>query len=130
MAVLSSGSEPGVSLSPFSILLPRYGTDQHHQWSQWRKTGEQYSNPRICQLELRSSCHLSGYTSYWYGTLYSICIRNLENGEVQEVGWHEPESGHSLIVAPPLSVESKLHLTHLSGDQRNMGDWSICFNLS
>ena len=45
------------------ILPPRYGTDQHHQWSPWRQTGTQYRNPRLPrQLELSSSSHLSGYS--------------------------------------------------------------------
>ena len=129
MAVLSSGSEPGVSLSPFSILLPRYGTDQHHQWSQWRKTGNQDKNRRLHQLKLSSSYQLSGYSHDWQGKLYSICIRNLDNGEVQEVGGHKPHPVQSLIVSPPLSVESKLHLTHLCGVEAD-DNWSICFNLS
>ena len=117
---------------PLPNPLPRYGTDQHHQWSQWRRTGSLSGNRRTpCQLELSSSCQLSGYTRDSNGTLSSICIRNLDSGEQQEVGDHEPGKLKSLIVAPPLSVESKLHLTHLSGsgDERS-GDRSICFNLS
>ena len=122
--------------SPFPILLPRYGTDQHHQWSQWRQTGYQRDNPTIHQLELSSSYQLSGYTRDSSGLLYSICIRNLDNGEQQEVGNHEPQGDRSLIVAPPLSVESMLHLTHLSGGERRGGRGGqqleplVCFNLS
>ena len=114
---------------------PRYGTDQHHQWSPWRTTGEQsgrrYSKPRIPrQLELSSSHQLSGYYSNSSAEIRSICIRNLDTGEQQEVGDHKTDNVNaSLIVAPPFSVESILHLSHLYGNEKS-NNWSICFNYS
>ena len=115
--------------SPSSIPPPRYGTDQHHQWSPWRQIGRQYRNPRLPrQLELSSSSHLSGYCYNDTGRLLSISMRNLDNGDRQVVGSHEPRYDRSLIVAPPISVESMLHLSHLSGDEEK-DNWSICFNL-
>ena len=59
--------------------------------------------------------------------LFSICIRNLDTGEQQEVGSHKPNDRYSLIVAPPFSVESMI--SHLSGNEAE-SDWSICFNFS
>ena len=104
---------------------PRYGTDQHHQWSPWRATGRQPRNPRIRQLELSSSHQLSGYSDNRDGLLHSICIRNLDTGEQQEMGKHKPKEDCSLIVAPPFSVESKI--SHLSG---NEAVFRICFHFN
>ena len=110
---------------------PRYGTDQHHQWSPWRATGNQYDNPRTPrQLELSSSHQLSGYYSNSDGLLVSICIRNLDTGEQQEVGWHKPHNIRSLIVAPPFFVESMIGISHLSGVFLGNFDQSIYFNFS
>ena len=106
---------------------PRYGTDQHHQWSPWRATGSQYSNPRIRQLELSSSHQLSGYYQDSSGCLLSICIRNLDTGEQQVVGSHNPRETRSLIVAPPFSVESKI--SHLSGNEAR-SDRRTCFHFN
>ena len=108
---------------PFPLLNPppRYGTDQHHQWSPWRETGLQCPNPRIHQLELSSSHQISGYCSDSDGALVSICIRNLDTGEQQEVGSHKSYSNNSLIVAPP------------SGDEQNEYPdrcLQVCFNIS
>ena len=107
---------------------PRYGTDQHHQWSPWRATGPQYPNPRTPrQLELSSSHQLSGYCGNSTGALLSLCIRNLDTGEQQEVGNHKPHEKKSLIVAPPFSVESKI--SHLSGNEAR-DNWRICFHFN
>ena len=122
--------------SPSPIPPPRYGTDQHHQWSPWRETGEKFHSPKNWQkiprippqLELSSSSFLSGYCENADGTLCSISITNLDNKDRQVVGNHEPDNDRSLIVAPPISVESILHLSHLSGDEKE-NNWSICFNL-
>ena len=108
---------------------PRYGTDQHHQWSPWRETGKQYPNPRIQQLELNSSHQLSGFFYNRTGELKSIYMRNLDNEERQEIGMHKPSKDWSLIVAPSFSVESILRLSHLSRDEK-CGNYSICFNIS
>ena len=109
---------------------PRYGTDQHHKWSEWRRTGGNYVDPKIPRkLQLSSSSHLSGYSDDRSGELRSICIRNLDNGEQQVVGSHSGNALKSLIVAPQFSIESMLHLTHLSGDEE-YNDFSICFHLS
>ena len=113
--------------SPSSIPPPRYGTDQHHQWSQWRATAAQYPNPKTHQLELSRSSHMSGRSDDHTGTFRSISIRNFDNGERQEVGKHEPSDSYSLIVAPPLTVESMLQLSHLSGDEKEL-NWSISFH--
>ena len=105
---------------------PRYGTDQHHQWSPWRRTGRQLRNSRTPrQLELSSSHQLSGYHYNSDGTLLSICIRNLDTGEQQEFGKHKSYEDRSLIVAPPFSVESKI--SHLSGDD-NAAYYRLCFH--
>lgn len=107
---------------------PRYGTDQHHQWSPWRATGPQDNNPRTPrQLELSSSHQLSGYYINSNGWLLSLCIRNLDTGEQQEMGGHKPDEYCSLIVAPPFSVESKI--SHLSGNEA-AEDWRICFHFN
>ena len=107
---------------------PRYGTDQHHQWSPWRATGDQRDNPRTPrQLELSSSHQLSGYHGNPTGELYSICIRNLDTGEQQVVGKHKPREDRSLIVAPPFSVESMI--SHLSGNEEE-DNWRICFHFN
>ena len=70
---------------------------------------------------------MSGRSDDHTGTFRSISIRNLDNGERQEVGKHEPSDSYSLIVAPPLTVESMLHLSHLSGDEKEY-NWSISFH--
>ena len=86
-------------------------------------------NPRIHQLELSSSHQLSGYYQDSSGCLLSICIRNLDTGEQQEVGSHKPHDDRSLIVAPPFFVESDLSFSHLSGDTKR-NSWKICFNFN
>ena len=122
-------------LFPFSLPNPppRYGTDQHHQWSPWRRTGNQATNQspnlRIHQLEFSSNHQLSGYSSDSNGILYSICQTNLDNGEQQLLGLHEPKDYKSLIVAPSFSVQPMLRLSHLSGNEQSR-NYSICFNLS
>ena len=116
--------------SPSPILPPRYGTDQHHQWSPWRETGKQESRPRFQQLELNSGHQLSGYHRYSSGELRSICVRNLDTGEQQALGDHTfINDFNSLIVGPPIAVESIIRLSHLSGDEESY-NWSICFNFS
>ena len=123
MAIGSSGSEPGDPLLPHNPL-PRYGQET---WSQWRKTGLQYGNPRPPRiLELEGRRISSGFYSNGTGELMSLVVETL-GGEQEVAGEHVPyEDKRNLIESPP-SVEPPLHLTHLSGDEKK-DNWSVVFH--
>ena len=115
-------------LPPPLIPPSRYGREEEG-WSQWREVSRNQShNPRIHQVELSSSTHLSSYCSDNYGELYSLAVTNLDNGTQQVFGKHKkPNDGFSLRESPPL-VQSSLAFTHLYGvDKRDA--YSVCFNI-
>ena len=122
MAIGSSGSEPGEPLLSFT-QLPRYGQEK---WSQWRKTGRQYSNPlppRILELEGRRIS--SGFYDNEDGELKSLVVETV-GGEREVAGEHEPRWDRNLIESPP-SVEPPLQLSHLSGSE-NSSKYSVVFH--
>merc|ERR1712130_383502 len=97
-------------------IRARYGREEEG-WSQWRKVGpqSQYGKPRIHEVELTSSTHLSSYCTNNYGSLYSLVVTNLDDGTQQVFGNHEKHNGNfSLRELPPLD-QSSLALTHLYG---------------
>ena len=116
-------------LPPPLIPPSRYGREEEG-WSQWRRvySGYQRPNPRIHQVELSSSTHLSSYCFDRDGDLYSLAVTNLDNGTQQVFGNHKKHNdGFSLRESPPL-VQSSLAFTHLYGvDKRNA--YSVCFNI-
>ena len=115
-------------LPPPLIPPSRYGREEEG-WSQWRKVfWDQDSNPRIHQVELSSSTHLSSYSRDPNGTLYSLAVTNLDNGTQQVFGKHKRDADYlSLRESPPL-VQSSLAFTHLYGDETR-GASSVCFNI-
>ena len=114
-------------LPPPLIPPSRYGREEEG-WSQWRKVfWDQDSNPRIHQVELSSSTHLSSYSRDPNGTLYSLAVTNLDNGTQQVFGNHQKNDWRSLRESPPL-VQSSLAFTHLYGDETR-GASSVCFNI-
>ena len=119
-------------LPPPLIPPSRYGREEEG-WSQWRKVfGYQYPNqrpnPRIHQVELSSSTHLSSYCYDRDGDLYSLAVTNLDNGTQQVFGKHEkPNDSVSLRESPPL-VQSSLAFTHLYGVD-TLNAYSVCFNI-
>ena len=114
-------------LPPPLIPPSRYGREEEG-WSQWRKvSGVQNPNPRIHQVELSSSTHLSSYCSDAGGQLYSLAVTNLDNGTQQVFGNHKKFSDWlSLRESPPL-VQSSLAFTHLYGVDKY--PYSVCFNI-
>ena len=115
-------------LPPPLIPPSRYGREEEG-WSQWRKVnGMQYANPRIHQVELSSSTHLSSYSRDDNGWLYSLAVTNLDNGTQQVFGDHKKDNDDlSLRESPPL-VQSSLAFTHLYGDETRFA-YSVCFNI-
>ena len=116
-------------LPPPLIPPSRYGREEEG-WSQWREVcgGYQYDNPRIHQVELSSSTHLSSYCHDPTGNLYSLAVTNLDNGTQQVFGDHKKEYDHiSLRESPPL-VQSSLAFTHLYGVEEEDA-YSVCFNI-
>ena len=115
-------------LPPPLIPPSRYGREEEG-WSQWRKVHpNQRCNPRIHQVELSSSTHLSSYCSDDYGYLYSLAVTNLDNGTQQVFGYHKKSDVYrSLRELPPL-VQSSLAFTHLYGDE-SKDAYSVCFNI-
>ena len=116
-------------LPPPLIPFSRYGREEEG-WSQWREVnGYQWDNPRIHQVELSSSTHLSSYCWDDKGYLFSLAVTNLDNG-TQVFGSHKKRKendGFSLRESPPL-VQSSLAFTHLYGDETR-GASSVCFNI-
>ena len=115
-------------LPPPLIPPSRYGREEEG-WSQWRKVfWDQDSNPRIHQVELSSSTHLSSYCDDDDGWLYSLAVTNLDNGTQQVFGDHKKDVDRlSLRESPPL-VQSSLAFTHLYGDETGDAK-SVCFNI-
>ena len=114
-------------LPPPLIPPSRYGREEEG-WSQWRKVSiNQLSNPRIHQVELSSSTHLSSYCPDGSGSLFSLAVTNLDNGTQQVFGNHQKNDWRSLRESPPL-VQSSLAFTHLYGDETNDA-YSVCFNI-
>ena len=112
-------------LPPPLIPPSRYGREEEG-WSQWREVfGYQEPNPRIHQVELSSSTHLSSYCGD-SGRLFSLAVTNLDNGTQQVFGRHEKHADDwSLRESPPL-VQSSLAFTHLYGVEAPV---SVCFNI-
>ena len=98
-------------LPPPLIPPSRYGREEEG-WSQWREVNrDQYSNPRIHQVELSSSTHLSSYCGDGSGYLYSLAVTNLDNGTQQVFGKHKKIfDSISLRELPPFD-QSSLALT-------------------
>ena len=114
-------------LPPPLIPPSRYGREEEG-WSQWRKVGPQRDNPKIHQVELSSSTHLSSYCNDDSGSLYSLAVTNLDNGTQQVFGCHKkPDDDFSLRESPPL-VQSSLAFTHLYGVDEEHA-YSVCFNI-
>ena len=115
-------------LPPPLIPPSRYGREEEG-WSQWRKVnGMQYANPRIHQVELSSSTHLSSYCEDPSGYLCSLAVTNLDNGTQQVFGCHKKfDDRFSLRESPPL-VQSSLAFTHLYGVEEEDA-YSVCFNI-
>ena len=112
-------------LPPPLIPPSRYGREEEG-WSQWRRVHRNQSYPRIHQVELSSSTHLSSYSYDDSGTICSLAVTNLDNGTQQVFGDHKKISdSYSLRESPPL-VQSSLAFTHLYGVQ---GPLSVCFNI-
>ena len=110
-------------LPPPLIPPSRYGREEEG-WSQWRKVfPRQDPNPRIHQVELSSSTHLSSYCSDGNGNLFSLAVTNLDNGTQQVFGKHKKQYDES----PPL-VQSSLAFTHLYGVEERYA-YSVCFNI-
>ena len=115
-------------LPPPLIPPSRYGREEEG-WSQWREVNPtQRRNPRIHQVELSSSTHLSSYCSDNYGGLDSLAVTNLDNGTQQVFGDHKKTNDFfSLRESPPL-VQSSLAFTHLYGVEEEDA-YSVCFNI-
>ena len=115
-------------LPPPLIPPSRYGREEEG-WSQWREVIWNLNpNPRIHQVELSSSTHLSSYCYDDYGNLYSLAVTNLDNGTQQVFGDHEKfDVFISLRESPPL-VQSSLAFTHLYGVEEYSA-YSVCFNI-
>ena len=121
-------------LPPPLIPPSRYGREEEG-WSQWREVcGVQRPNPRIHQVELSSSTHLSSYCPDGSGSLFSLAVTNLDNGTQQVFGDHKTDDDDecdddnlSLRESPPL-VQSSLAFTHLYGVEKD-GAYSVCFNI-
>ena len=115
-------------LPPPLIPPSRYGREEEG-WSQWRKVNwRENRNPRIHQVELSSSTHLSSYSYDDNGNLYALVVTNLDNGTQQVFGKHEKRDDRfSLQESPPL-VQSSLAFTHLYGDETAFAK-SVCFNI-
>ena len=115
-------------LPPPLIPPSRYGREEEG-WSQWREVfWQQDPNPRIHQVELSSSTHLSSYCFDRSGDLNSVAVTNLDNGTQQVFGDHQKDDdSYSLRESPPL-VQSSLAFTHLYGDETNDA-YSVCFNI-
>ena len=115
-------------LPPPLIPPSRYGREEEG-WSQWRDvSNDQFDNPRIHQVELSSSTHLSSYCTDDNGRLFSLAVTNLDNGTQQVFGDHKKDRDYiSLRESPPL-VQSSLAFTHLYGDETR-GASSVCFNI-
>ena len=115
-------------LPPPLIPPSRYGREEEG-WSQWRKVfWDQDSNPRIHQVELSSSTHLSSYCRDNGSYLFSLAVTNLDNGTQQVFGSHKKHDDRfSLRESPPL-VQSSLAFTHLYGVEED-GAYSVCFNI-
>ena len=110
-------------LPPPLIPPSRYGREEEG-WSQWREVIWNLNpNPRIHQVELSSSTHLSSYCDDDDGWLYSLAVTNLDNGTQQVFGNHKKH--FSLRESPPL-VQSSLAYTHLYGSEYPI---SVCFNI-
>ena len=119
-------------LSPPLIPSSRYGREEEG-WSQWRVVGPQYPNPRIHQVELSSSTHLSSYCVDNDGRLYSLAVTNLDNGMQQVFGKHKKDDydygNHYLSLRESLPlVQSSLAFTHLYGVEEEWA-YSVCFNI-
>ena len=117
-------------LPPPLIPPSRYGREEEG-WSQWREVnGNQYANPRIHQVELSSSTHLSSYCDDDDGYLLSLAVTNLDNGTQQVFGDHQKDvASLSLRESPPL-VQSILVFTHLYGVADTDADtYSVCCNI-
>ena len=112
--------------SPFPpIPFSRYGREEEG-WSQWRETATQSDNPTIHRVELGANIHLEGgYSEDNAGVLSSLAVTNLDDGTRRVFGKHD-KYGRSLRELPPV-VQSKLVLTHLSGEEK-YEDYSLCFN--
>ena len=126
------GTELPRCLLPPPLIPPsRYGREEEG-WSQWRKVHRswstlEYPNPRIHQVELSSSTHLSSYCHDDWGNLYSLAVTNLDNGTQQVFGNHKQADWISLRELPPL-VQSSLAFTHLYGVEK-YNAYSVCFNI-
>ena len=119
----SSGSEPGEPLLLHNPL-PRYGQET---WSQWRKTGGQWSNPRPPRiLELEGRRISSGFCGNYNGELKSLVVETV-GGEHEVAGLHKPDGNRRNLIESPPSVEPPLQLSHLSGDERGE-NWSVVFH--
>ena len=115
-------------LPPPLIPPSRYGREEEG-WSHWRKVNNSHwDNPRIHQVELSSSTHLSSYCRDGHGNLFSVVVTNLDNGAQQVFGKHKKEYDYwSLRESPPL-VQSSLAFTHLYGSEEYPA-YSVCFNI-
>ena len=113
--------------SPFTQFpLSRYGREEEG-WSQWRETAYKINKLRIHRVELGANIHLEGgYSGDNSGGLFSLAFTNLDDGTRQVFGEHKKDNSCSLRELPPV-VQSKLALTHLSGEEK-YEDWSFCFN--
>ena len=123
MTVLSAASKPGVPLLPF-LFPPRYGTEENP--SAWRGTGLG-GRPKNCRpVEFGRRNHISGYSDDRNGSLVSLHITNVDNGQGRFIGKDKTYEWLSLRELPPFD-QSMLVLTHLSGveERRN---WSLCFH--
>ena len=103
--------------------MPRYG---QQTWSDWRKTGRQYPNPRPPRiLELEGRRISSGFYDNLYGQLRSLVVET-PGGELEVAGRHKPKVIRSLVESPP-SLEPPLVLTHMSGDEKR-NNYSVIFH--
>ena len=124
MAVLSGKSMPGVPFPP-PLIPPRYGTEGNI-WTPRRDTGHGGRLEHCSPVKFGRSNHISGYSDDRNGTLVSLHVTNLENGQGSFIGKDKAYEWLSMRELPPFD-QSMLVLSHISGveERRN---WSICFH--
>ena len=123
MATTCRESEPGLLFLHFPLSL-RYGTEKHGAWSPWRETsgetgeGQEVNTRAPQRVELGRRTHFSGYSSVISSWLFSLTVRNLDDGTEQVFGKHSPKACRfASLRESPMLMDSELILTHLSGHE-------------
>ena len=123
MATTCRESEPGLLFLNFPLSL-RYGTEKHGAWSPWRETsgetgeGQEVNTRAPQRVKLGRRTHFSGYSSVISSWLFSLTVRNLDDGTEQVFGKHSPKACRfASLRESPMLMDSELILTHLSGHE-------------